>query len=104
MIEWLQFGLGIIIFIGGCIGVSIRFGYIVSNTVSNIIKETDAKIGRVYERFDSYKEHVENSFVRKESCSLIHSGTTNAIEELKEAVERQTEKIDAILLRLPNKQ
>ena len=99
-VGWWQLGLGILVFLGGCIGVSVRIGYIVANTVRNITVETDAKIGRVYERFDQYKEHMEHEFVRRESCGLTHSGTTQAITSLCLAVDKLNDKIDSILLKI----
>jgi len=98
-VEWLQFILAIVVFIGGCLGVAIRIGYIVANTVNKMTLETDAKIGRVYERFDKYKDQMECNFVRGETCRLTHSGTSVAIADLKLSIDKLDAKIDALLLR-----
>jgi hypothetical protein len=100
-IEWLQFGLAITVFLGGCFGVALRVGYIVANTVNKITLETDAKIGRMYQRFDEYKVHLESTFVRNESCHLTHNGTTTEMHGVKKQLERLNDKVDAILLRMP---
>jgi len=98
-IEWLQFVLGVLVFVGGCLGVAIRIGYIVANTVSKITLETDSKIGRVYERFDKYKDQMEVNFVRKESCGLTHTNSDHAFATLVNAVEKLNDKVDTLLMR-----
>lgn len=109
-VEWLQFGLAIIIFCGGCLTVALRIGYIVANTVNKITLETDAKIGKVWLRFDEYKEYIEGKFVRKESCLLSHNATATALkmasdeyrrahEELKSQLVKLSDKVDVLLMR-----
>jgi uncharacterized membrane-anchored protein YhcB (DUF1043 family) len=108
--EWLQFGLAIIVFCGGCLAVALRIGYIVANTVNKITLETDAKIGKMWIRFDEYKEHLEKEFVRKETCSLSHVNIATALEmatreyhraheELKTQVAKISDKVDVLLMR-----
>ena len=108
--QWMQFCLAAVIFLCGCFGLAIRIGYVVSNIVNKITLETDAKVGRMYKRFDEYKDHLEGNFVRRESCNLSHNATAEALrmaadehrrsyEELKNAILKLNDMVDALLMR-----
>ena len=109
-VEWLMFGLAILSMIGTGIGISIRVGYVVAETAAKAVEVTDAKIGRIYERFDKYKEDIKTDFVRRESCALTHSATAMALEsatklaaeaykELSAKVDKMGDKVDVLLMR-----
>ena len=44
------------------------------------------KISRTYERFDEYKEHIEgkieNQFVHKDMCGLLHAQTAGSLAKI----------------------
>jgi hypothetical protein len=94
MVSWLQFGLAVIIFLGGCLGVAWRFGYVVASLISNIKaefnaelelleSEQDKKIARVYDRFDDFKKSMECTHVRRELCAEIRGNFSNEFKEIK---------------------
>ena len=37
-----------------------------------IREDSRVKFGRIYERFDNYKDHLENTHTRKEVCLVMH--------------------------------
>jgi len=38
-------------------------------------KYFDSRLSRVYERFDEHKDHIEDRYVRKDNCKLLHDNT-----------------------------
>ena len=43
-------------------------------------KYMDARIGRVFERFDEHKNHIADKYVQKEYCKLLHdTASTNLL-------------------------
>jgi hypothetical protein len=53
-----------------------------SSCLEEAIKSGDAKRARIYERFDEYKNLVENQFVRKETCGIMHSSTAQEVAKI----------------------
>jgi len=43
----------------------------------------DQKRNRVYERLDNVKEHLEQTMVSKEVCSILHNQIKDDIQEIK---------------------
>ena len=64
--------------------------------------EFDGKIGRVYERFDEYKAHMEDGFIRKEMCQVLHESNANATNEFRKEMLRRMDsmeiKMDALIM------
>ena len=47
----------------------------------------DKKMGRMYQRFDEYKEHLEGTHVRREVCNIMHEQLRNDVTEIKKDVK-----------------
>lgn len=62
--------------------------------------EQGEKVNRVYKRFDEYKTSMESNFVRREMCSLMHSGTTEQLNALSKKLDVNGEKLDALILKV----
>lgn len=103
--------IALLVFLGGCIGVALRVGFVVSGLVDTIRKEfnarleliaaeMDGKVGRVYQRFDEYKAHMEDNFIRKEMCSIVHNGTGATLIELSKKVDVLGDKLDALTIKV----
>ena len=43
---------------------------------------------RVYERFDNHKEHVEEKYVRKDLCGVIHKQVSEDLREMKGDIKK----------------
>jgi len=56
--------------------------------------DTDSKIGRIYKRFDEYKDHIEDTHTRREVCTIIHEQVASDLTEMKKDIKA--------LLRLAN--
>jgi hypothetical protein len=46
------------------------------------VKERNQAIDRVYERFDEFKNHTEETFVRRDMCGQLHLNTKDEITKL----------------------
>lgn len=117
-LEWVKFGIAMLILIGGFIGGAARIGYVVSSLISTLkaefnallaLKEAefDSKIGKVWERFDTHKKNCNEEFIRKEVCASIHSGATQAFndisrraDETNRRLESTEKKLDTLLVHL----
>lgn len=117
-IELWQFIVGIIVIIGGLLMTALRVGWVVASAIAKIneqmstmkaefhalleLKEAEQgeKVNRVYKRFDEYKEHLENSFVRREMCALMHNGTTEQLNAMAKKLDINGEKLDALILKV----
>lgn len=118
--EFTRLTIEILVFLGGCLFTAWRVGYVVASFMGKIDQqmtsmkqefnalldlkgaEADAKIGRVYERFDDYKVHMEDNFIRKEMCTVMHAANATATEEFRKEMLRRLEslecKMDAIIM------
>lgn len=111
--ELIHTGLALLLFVGGLLGTVWRISWIVSNALSDMKREYnalldlkeaefDSKIGRVYQRFDEYKVHMENNFIRKDMCSVMHTANANATEEFRKEMLRRMDsmevKMDALIM------
>jgi hypothetical protein len=75
--------MGIILALLGIIGfvLKIQFHY-------------EGKIKRVYERFDEYKKHVDEKFVMRDMCNVVHNNTAANFSSLEKRVEDGFKSID----------
>jgi hypothetical protein len=55
-------------FAGFCFGL-IKY---INKQDGEVIKAADEKIGKVYSRFDVHKKFLEDNFVRKDMCGVMH--------------------------------
>ncbi len=60
-------------------------------------RDQSDKVKRVYERFDDHKRICDDKFVNKEMCGIMHSGTAEAIRELKVEIKALHGKIDRLM-------
>ena len=49
--------------------------------------DTDSKIGRIYKRFDEYKDHIESTHTRREVCNIVHEQVATDLKELKQDIK-----------------
>jgi hypothetical protein len=70
----------------------------ISEALNNQALDVDAKIGKVWERFDTYKTTCDGTFVRQQTCHLIHNGTERALTEINRRQESMDKKLDAMLM------
>ncbi len=76
-------------FTGG--GMIALFGLIWRSNYIN-----DEKIGKVYSRFDKYKDNVKNDYVGKDVCEVINEQTKVQYLEIKDTLKGIHKKLDAI--------
>jgi uncharacterized coiled-coil DUF342 family protein len=84
---WIQIGVYVI---GGIVFVAInafklgqlRADLATKEELREKVRERNAQIDRVYERFDEYKKHSENMMVRKDMCGQLHLNTKDEIKKL----------------------
>lgn len=48
------------------------------------VKERDAKIDRVYVRFDEHKRNADEHFVRRDMCGQLHSTAKEEVRKIEE--------------------
>jgi hypothetical protein len=107
--EWISAWVTIGSCIGACVVSLIGGTWILSWKMANIGKETEKKIGRIYERLDQYKTFIEskidgqldkfdNRFVCQTVCNILHTKTAEQVAEIKammaEGFKRLEDKID----------
>lgn len=59
----------------------------VIGVTSMMVGRTDKKIGTVFKRFDTYKEHVENTLVSNKVCDILHRQLNADVAEIKADVK-----------------
>lgn len=122
---WIQFWVSVFIFVGSGLLAVLKVGYDlakheekldkkivelttkvkseVAEDLNNAVENGDKKRARIYERFDEYKNFVENTFVRREMCGMMHQSTSGEIGGLrgeingiKNDLNKLSEKLDAV--------
>jgi hypothetical protein len=53
-----------------------------TDKIESAIKNGDTKRARIYERLDEYKNFSEASFIRKDMCGIMHTGTAQEISKV----------------------
>lgn len=123
--EWAQVIIAGILFVCSGIAAVWRVSWVVSTSLAAVRKEfsdtqdlkdaeVNAKIGKVWERFDAYKTVCDGTFVRQQTCTLIHNGTEKALVELSRNTEKNStestrrmdnieKKLDALIVALVEK-
>ncbi len=66
----------------GGLAVSIITGIV------GLYKYINARISRVYERFDEYKKNMEEKFVVKDMCKVLHQNNTENFNKLEQRMEQ----------------
>lgn len=57
-------------------------------------KYFDARLNRVYERFDEHKDTVEGIYVRKDNCSLLHNNTASNLAGVESRMDVRFDKLE----------
>ena len=57
-------------------------------------KYFDARLARVYMRFDEHKDEVEGKYVRKDNCSLLHSTTATNLIGVERRMDERFDKLE----------
>ncbi len=68
-----------------------------------IYKYFNSKIDTVWKRFDEHKEHTEETYVRKDSCSLLHTTTADNLKGLEGRIDKRFDKLELQITQLLNK-
>jgi hypothetical protein len=129
MTDWIHVVIAIIGFAASGTLAVWRVSWVVSQSISKIneqmmtikaefnalleLKEAEngKSIGRVYQRFDEYKTHMEENFVRREMCEIMHDSTSLKLVEFSAAtnlkfgeinkkLDTQGEKLDSLILKV----
>ena len=50
-------------------------------------KDYDDKIGIVFRRFDEYKKNIEDKFVYRQICEVMHTNTAESFDKLDKKVD-----------------
>ena len=108
-INWIKLGISCAVFISSGVAAVWRVSWMLSKVIADTKSEFHAMleleqerrakdIARAYERFDEYKNHVEdnllNTCVKKDVCALMHNNTATAVAELKIAIASLDKKLD----------
>jgi len=57
-------------------------------------KYFDARISRVYARFDEHKNEISNTFVRKDNCHLLHTTTADNLKGVESRMDIRFDKLE----------
>ena len=71
-------------------------GVMAANTAVSVglIKYINDKIGRVYKRLDDVKGDMENKFVRKDICSVMHLQASDNLTGLETRINDRFDKLE----------
>lgn len=108
--QWIGTGIALALFIGGLLATVWRVSWIVSQALATMKQEFnalltlkdaefDVKIGRIYQRFDEYKDSIESNFIRKEMCTVVHGSNSACLAEIIKKVDSLEKKVDSLLMR-----
>lgn len=61
--------------------------------------EHDVKIARIYERLDEHKKNIDDKYVMRNICEVLHKSTVNNLEGVE---KRLDERLSAFEMRLEN--
>ena len=66
-------------------------------------KYFDARISRVYARFDEHKQSIDCVYVRKDTCQLLHTSTAENLKGVEIRMDGRFDKLEAMLDRIFDK-
>ena len=69
-----------------------------------IFKYFNNKLESVWRRFDEHKERTESTYVRKDSCQLLHKTTADNLIGLETRLEKRFDKLEEQMIELLNNQ
>ena len=116
-LDWIHVGIAIFGFLASGMAAVWRVSWIVSQIMPKIneqmltmkaeynalleLKEAEfgKNIGRVYQRFDEYKEHIEGRFTSKEMCNVLHASSSATMISMEKKLDDLTKKVDSLLMR-----
>lgn len=59
----------------------------VTNDIKHITEEEDGKRARIYERLDENKKFNETTFVRRETCHILHMQNSETLSRIEGKLE-----------------
>ena len=75
-------------------GINLGIYKYFTDKISEYDKTNEIRVARVYERLDEVKLGTENTYVRKDSCMLLHNNTADNLKNVELRMLAQFEKID----------
>ena len=71
-------------------------GFLITNAgfLFGMWKYFDARISRVYQRFDEEMEGIKIGYVQKENCKLLHENTASNLMGLETRIEKRLDKLE----------
>jgi hypothetical protein len=112
--QWLNTVLACLIFVGSAVITIVRITIIVTKALEQNKAEFNAlldlksaemngKMDKFWERFDEYKNTVDGTFIRKETCGLTHANSSREFLELNHKFDKIEQKIDTYIQALITK-
>lgn len=74
-------------------GINIGIYKYFGNRLDKLTEDNDKKINRIFERFDEHKKDMENCYVRKDVCAVMHQQTADNLSGIE---KRINERIDVL--------
>jgi hypothetical protein len=80
-------------------------GLLAANAGVNIgiYKYFNSKLDTVWKRFDEHKNKIEETYVRRDSCQLLHASTADNLKGLEIRIDKRFDKLEAQITQLLNK-
>ena len=88
--EW----VGLSSLIATNVGINIGIYKYFNSRLDKLNAENDRKVNRIFERFDEHKKDMEEKFVRKDVCSVMHEQTANNLTGLETRMEKRLDKLE----------
>jgi hypothetical protein len=57
-------------------------------------KYFDARVSRVYARFDEHKKEIEKTYVRMDTCRLLHTSTADNLKGVENRMDVRFDKLE----------
>ncbi len=89
--EW----IGLASLIATNVGINIGIYKYFNNRLDKLNAENDKKVNRIFERFDEHKKDMEEKFVRKDVCLVMHEQTAGNLSGLEVRMEKRLDKLEA---------
>lgn len=65
-----------------------------SEKIDQSYRDSETRCTRIYQRFDEFKQTVEQKYVRRDMCTLLHDSTATSIYKLESKLDTLTNKFD----------
>lgn len=105
--QWIGTVILLVGFVISGVAAVLRVGYLLGTFKDEMKADYDAKIlllksdsegkvGRVYERFDEYKNFIETNFIRKDMCSVLHADNARIAQRTESRLDSIEAKLDEL--------